>query len=178
VARGLIIAGSVLLVLGITLGGYQVYLRYQDAVQARQVDSYTAGILQPAQQAGALVGQTIVPELDGYAKGTTPAPKVALDATGWQLFFGRTRAAFARVAHPGSLGPIAQQFDKALGEYELAVADFRLLASTKSTAAEAAGRAEARRGDCDYAQAASSLAALRRSLGLPDVKAFDLNVCK
>ena len=38
-ARVLIAAGGVLLVVGIALGGYQAYLRYQTAVQRQQVDA-------------------------------------------------------------------------------------------------------------------------------------------
>jgi hypothetical protein len=177
VARVLIAAGCVLLVVGIALGADQAYLRHQQAVERQQVDSYTAGVRPLAADAGRLVQQTIVPELDAYAAGRLPADKVALDATGWQLFFQRTRAGFARVAHPGRLAAVAQRFDRALAEYVAAVAELRGVAAGDAAGALAQGRAQARRADCDYANAAAALAGLRRSLDLPDVTAFPPTGC-
>ena len=182
VARVLIAAGAVLLVLGVVLGGYQVYLRYQQAVEKQQVDRYTAGIQGPAQLAGQLVAQTIVPELDAYANGKLPAGKVAVDAALWRAFFVRTRAEFARVAHPGPVAAIAAQFDTALAEYIQAVTEVEKLASP-SQAAEAllAGKAVAKKADCDYGRAAVALTGLRSSLDLPDVATFasaNTNACR
>ncbi len=177
-ARALIAVGGVLLIVGIALGGYQAYLRYQDAVLRQQVDRYTAGIQPPATEAGKLVEQTIVPELDGYARGTTPAGKVALDATAWEVFFLRTRAEFARVAHPGRLAGIAHQFDQALAEYALAVAEIQKVAGSDGSQALTLGRAQARRADCDYANAAAALAELRHTLDLPDLATFPAAGCR
>jgi hypothetical protein len=172
VARVLIAAGAVLLVVGLGLGGYQVYLRHQQAVERQQVDQYTAGVQPLAQHAGELVQKTIVPELDLYSLGKVPAAKIALDSAAWRLYFDRTRTDFARVAHPGDLQGIAQRFDQALAEYAQAVADVQKLAGSDGSAALAAARAEAKHADCDYGRAAIALVDLRRSLDLPDVATF------
>jgi hypothetical protein len=172
VARVLIATGGVLLVVGLALGGYQVYLRYQAAVQRQQVDRYTAAIQRPAQLAGALVAETIVPELDAYAAGKVPVAKVAIDALAWKIFFMRTRAEFASTQHPDELVPIAQQFDHALAEYITAVVDIEKVAGADGPRALATGRAAAKRADCDYGRAAVALSDLRRDLSLPDVATF------
>lgn len=171
-ARVFIAAGGVLLALGIALGGYQVYARYQTAVQRQQVDGYTAAVQRPAQLAGELVAQTIVPELDAYAAGTLPAAKVAIDAGTWRVFFQRTRAQFAAPAHPDGLLSIAGQFDRALAEYTAAVTEIQQVGGPAGAGALAKGRAEAKRADCDYGRAAVALTDLRRSLSLPDVATF------
>jgi hypothetical protein len=172
VARVLIAAGGVLLLVGLALGGYQVYLRYQTAVQRQQVDRYTAGIQRPAELAGELVAATIVPELDAYAAGKLPAAKVAIDAGAWKIFFLRTRAEFAQTDHPDELVPIAQQFDHALAEYVAAVVEIQKVAGGDGPRALATGRAAAKRADCDYGRAAVALSELRRNLSLPDVATF------
>lgn len=171
-ARALIVIGGVLLLVGIVLGGYQAYSRYQSAVQRQQVDHYTAGVQPLAANAGKLVQQTIVPELDLFAAGQVPTGKVALDAAAWREFFLRTRTEFARVDHPGDLATVAAQFDHALAEYAQAVADMQRLAASDGPKALASARAEAKRADCDYGRAAVALTNLRRSLDLPDVATF------
>jgi hypothetical protein len=172
VARVLIAVGGVLLVVGIVLGGYQAYSRYQSAVERQQVDHYTAGVQPLAANAGKLVQETIVPELDLYAAGKVPTGKVAIDASAWRQFFLRTRTQFAQVQHPGDLAGIAQQFDRALAEYAEAVADMQQLAASDGPKALTSGRAKAKRADCDYGRAAVALTSLRRSLDLPDVATF------
>lgn len=171
-ARVLIAAGGALLLVGIVLGGYQAYSRYQSAVQRQQVDHYTAGVQPLAANAGKLVQQTIVPELDIYAAGKLPTGKFALDAAVWRQFFLRTRTEFAQVDHPGDLAGVAAQFDRALAEYAEAVADMQKLAASDGPRALANGRAEAKRADCDYGRGAVALTSLRRSLDLPDVATF------
>ena len=180
-ARVLIAVGGVLLVLGIVLGGYQVYLRYQDAVERQQVDRYTAAIQPVASDAGRLVQETIIPEVDAYAAGRLPASKIALDAASWRVFFLRTRQQFAGVAHPGDLAPVAERFDSALAEYATSVAEIQKVAAGDPARTLAAAKAQAKRGDCDYGRAAVALTSLRRSLSLPDVATFagaNTNACR
>jgi len=173
VARVLIAVGGVLLVVGIALGGYQAYLRYQTAVQRQQVDGYSAAVQRPAEQAGRLVAQTIVPEIDAFVSGKLPASKVAIDAAIWKAFFTRTRQEFGRVARPDPVLGIASQFDKALAEYIQAVADLEQVAAASGAGrALATGQAEAHLADCDYGRAAVALTHLRRSLDLPDIGTF------
>jgi len=181
VARVLIAVGGVLLVLGIVLGGYQVYLRYQDAIERQQVDRYTAAIQPGASDAGRLVQETIIPEIDAYAAGTLPAGKIALDAASWRVFFQRTRQQFAAAAHPGDLDSVARQFDAALGEYEASVSEIQKVVAADAAQTLAAAKAQAKRGDCDYGRAAVALTSLRRSLSLPDVATFaaaNTNACR
>lgn len=171
-ARVLIAVGGVLLVLGVGLGGYQIYVHYQDAVERQQVDRYTATIQPVAAGAGELVRQTIIPEVDAYAARQLPATKIALDAVSWRVFFVRTRQQFASAAHPGDLAPVAQQFDAALAEYAASMLEIQKAAAGDPTVTLATAKSEAQRADCLYGRAAVALSDLRRSVSLPDVPTF------
>ena len=172
-ARTLIAAGAAFLALGIGLGGFQVFQRYQSAVEKQQVDAYTAAVLPPAQAAGRLVSQSIVPELSAYEASQTAGAKVAADAAAWQAAFVKTRGTFAAAAHPGKLGPIAARFDDALAKYAAAVAFFaRLGDAGAAPAAFVAGETVAAAADRAYGLAVSALGCLRASLGLPLVPEF------
>lgn len=172
-ARILLAAGGVLLVIGVVLGGMQAVQHYQAGVERQQVDNYTSSILGPARAAGKLVSDQILPELAAYEAQRVPGARVSADAGKWHAAFARTRAEFGRAEHPGKLAGIASQFDKALMEYAASVAFFGKLSDPGAApAALVAGEAAAAAADHDYAQAETLLACLRRSLGLPTVSEF------
>ncbi|HEX6488947.1 MAG TPA: hypothetical protein VF137_08785 [Candidatus Dormibacteraeota bacterium] len=170
--RLILLVGTALLVFGVVLGGVQAVQRHQASVEAQQVSQYTAGVLPQARQAGQLVAQTIVPAIDGYGAGLVQPATLAQAAAVWQQFFVKTRAGFARVAHPDALAPVAAGFDRALMEYAKAVAYFEQVQTVQAAPAVRAGSLEAKRADADYAAAANRLACLRLSLGLPALPEF------
>jgi hypothetical protein len=167
--------GAALLALGLALGATQAFRAYQAAVERQQVDAYTAAVLPPAQDAGRLVGQTILPELTAYEAGRLPGSKIAADAAAWHRIFLRTRATFARAPHSGRLDSVARGFDRALDEYATAVELYQRLADPGAApAALVAGDAAAMAADQSYGRAETALACLRRSVGLAAVPEFKI----